>query len=81
MTVSGPLLGLGLFHFSFAVKAGLLQDFGALAPADQLRLCTAVFEVVAAFCVLAALTGRGDASSGASGAEPHSGTVGSFSSA
>jgi len=78
MTVSAPLLGLGLFHLSFAAKAGLLEDFGVLALRDQLRLCTAVFEIVAAFAVLAALAGRGGQSTGA---EPHSGPIGSLSSA
>ncbi|WP_181764376.1 hypothetical protein [Streptomyces albidus (ex Kaewkla and Franco 2022)] len=78
MIVSAPLLGLGLFHLSFAAKAGLLEDVGVLALRDQLRLCTAVFEIVAAFAVLAALAGRGGQSTGA---EPHSGPIGSLSSA
>ncbi|HEV7625325.1 MAG TPA: hypothetical protein VGO89_02395 [Streptomyces sp.] len=78
MTVSAPLLGLGLFYLSFAAKAGLLADFGALALRDQLRLSTAVFEILVSFALLLALAGRGEQSAAA---EPHSGTIRSFSSA
>ncbi|WP_070011126.1 hypothetical protein [Streptomyces abyssalis] len=78
MTVSGPLLGLGLFRLSFAAKSGLLGGFGQLAARDQLWLCTAVFEILAALGVLLALAARhGDAD----GREPHSGTIRAFSSA
>lgn len=73
MTASGPLLGLGLFHLSFAAKAGLLSGFGGLAVRDQLWICTAVFEVVAALGVLLALAARDGESAGGgahSGASP-----------
>lgn len=78
MTASGPLLGLGLFHLSFAAKAGLLRGFDTLAVRDQLWICTAVFEVVAAFGVLLALAARDGETAGG---EPHSGTTRAFSSA
>jgi hypothetical protein len=78
MTVSGPLLGLGLFHLSFAAKSGMLSGFGRLATRDQLWLSTAVFEVLAALGVLLALAARdGDTT----GRAPHSGTIRAFSSA
>lgn len=78
MTVSGPLLGLGLFRLSFAAKSGLLGGFGELAARDQLWLCTAVFEILAALGVLFALAARND---GTAAREPHSGTIRAFSSA
>lgn len=78
MTVSGPLLGLGLFHLSFAAKSGLLSGFGELATRDQLWLATAVFEILAALGILLALATRdGDTA----GRETQSGTIRAFSSA
>jgi len=58
MTVSAPLLGLGIFSLSFAAKAGLLEHLGELGLYDRLQLATAVFEVLAACTVLAALAPR-----------------------
>ncbi|NLU72118.1 hypothetical protein HCC61_05365 [Streptomyces sp. HNM0575] len=65
MTVCGPLLGLGLFRLSFGIRSGLLGGFGEIAARDQLWLCTALFDVLAALGVLLALAGRdGDAAAG-----------------
>jgi hypothetical protein len=78
MIASAPLLGLGLFHLSYAAKAGLLGEFGTLPMLDRLRLITAVFEILAALALLLALAARDG--------EPtdppaHSSTIRSFSSA
>lgn len=78
MTVSAPLVALGLFHLSFTVKAGLLDDFAALALRDQLRLATAVFEILVAFALLLALAGRGSVAQGRTPAReptPRQGTL------
>ena len=78
MTVCAPLLGLGLFRLSFAAKAGLLENFGALTLRDQLWLTTAVFETLVSLALLLVLAGR---SAQSPGTEPHSGTIRSLSSA
>ncbi|WP_070014525.1 hypothetical protein [Streptomyces nanshensis] len=78
MTVSGPLLGLGLFHLSFAAKSGLLGDLAHLSTRDQLWICTALLEVVAALGVLSALAPR---NAEADLREAQSGTIRAFSSA
>ncbi|WP_314171916.1 hypothetical protein [Streptomyces winkii] len=79
MTVSGPLLGLGLFRLSFGAKAGLLGGFGGLTTRDQLWLSTAAFEILAAFGILLALSARdGDTTTGP---EAQSGTTRALSSA
>ena len=78
MTVSGPLLGLGLFHLSFAAKSGLLGNLAHLSTRDQLWICTALLEVVAALGVLSALAPR---NAEADLREAQSGTIRAFSSA
>jgi hypothetical protein len=78
MIASAPLLGLGLFHLSYAAKAGLIGEFGALPMLDQLRLITAVFEILAALALLLALAARDGEPAGS---PTHSSTIRSFSSA
>jgi hypothetical protein len=78
MTVSGPLLGQGLFHLSYAAKSGLMSHLGNISLRDQLWLCTAAFEILAALAVLLALAAHGGRSADRA---PHSGTVRAFSSA